>query len=50
MGRDDGTCVCDEFVVMPNHVYGILFILDPVRRDPARWVVPAMEQPHAEQG
>ncbi|MEI7450798.1 MAG: hypothetical protein WCJ75_14365 [Desulfomonile sp.] len=26
--------VCDEYVVMPNHVYGILFILDPVGRDP----------------
>jgi putative transposase len=36
----------DEFVVMPNHVHGILCILDPVRRDPARRVVPAMGQPH----
>jgi len=40
MGRDDGTHVCDEFVVMPNHVHGILCILDPVGA--TRWVDPAM--------
>ena len=34
MGRDDGTHVCDEFVVMPNHVRN--FVHKPHRRgDPA---------------
>ena len=40
MGRDEGTCVCDQFVVMPNHLYSIVFIKRTVGE--TRWVVPAM--------